>query len=347
MTMKSAPEGPFAQQGPSTDVEANKLRLTAAALRRTLKAQMVNEGIGFYSDLLVSQDGAGTGKASIAAGDAFVLGDSTTDQGMYQDTNDAAYLLDVLGPNPPHATLDRIDLVVARVRDTYYGDGENTMKLEAITGTPAGSPSPPALPGSALFLAQLLVRHTPNTQILTADITDKRPVAGRGRILLGKATANGVATMTLSPIAQNFEKLTLILYGKTDAAGSGNVVRATLNGDSAVGNYDSYAYRINTSTVAVVGETYGTQLPVVGAMEGVGGLASVPGIIVVEFPGYAGTNFHKIFSGFGNHQDSAVAGGFSSDRVEGRWRSTAPITSILLTQIGGNFINAVALLYGE
>lgn len=174
-----APEGPWVQQGPSTDVDANKLRSTAAAFRRMLSGSMYHiPGTSQTPDLAITQNGAGTGLINYAAGDAFVLGtQSLADQGMYHDYV-TANTLDILTANPPHATLDRIDLVIARIRDVYYADASNGMAIEAVTGTPNASPVPPATPASSIVLAQVKIRHSPNSQILTSDITDQRLLAG-------------------------------------------------------------------------------------------------------------------------------------------------------------------------
>lgn len=110
---------------------------------------------------------------SVAAGACFVNGSSATAQGTYYGYNDAAYA----GANvllTAHDAQPRIDLIIARVRDNAEDAGGSTLfELNKVTGTPAGSPSPPAVPSGSLVLAQVAVPATSGA----VTITDKRVYA--------------------------------------------------------------------------------------------------------------------------------------------------------------------------
>lgn len=107
---------------------------------------------------------------SVAAGTGYVPAQSAVG-GCYVVHNDASFDVAIA---TAHATLARRDLIVARVNDAEYSGVNNTFTLEAVTGTPAGSPVLPATPAGAIPLAQVQV-NAAATQILNASITDLRP----------------------------------------------------------------------------------------------------------------------------------------------------------------------------
>lgn len=112
----------------------------------------------------------------VAAGFGVVAGDTVATQGLYLLENDATVNLAISASDP---TNDRIDLVVAQVRDnTVDSGGNNDWRLFVVTGTPAASPSPPALPDSSLQLATVNVGAGVSS-ITNANIDDDR---GRTRM---------------------------------------------------------------------------------------------------------------------------------------------------------------------
>lgn len=106
---------------------------------------------------------------TIAAGTGYVPAQSATG-GVYEVHNDAAYDVAITAA---HASLARKDLIVARVNDAEYSGVVNNWTLEAITGTPAGSPTLPATPAGAIALAQVQVNAAATT-ITNGVITDLR-----------------------------------------------------------------------------------------------------------------------------------------------------------------------------
>lgn len=70
---------------------------------------------------------------------------------------------------------DRIDLIVLQINDAASADDEasNVASIVNVTGTPAGSPSAPAVPADSLLLAEVLVQANVTT-ISNGDITDER-----------------------------------------------------------------------------------------------------------------------------------------------------------------------------
>jgi hypothetical protein len=114
-------------------------------------------------------NGAGM-SVNVAAGSAFIDGDTIADQGMYHVFSDGTVNLAISASDP---TDDRIDLVVATVRDSQYAGGDDDWLLQVITGTPSPVPSAPAVADNSIVLAQVLVEAT-ETDITAGDITDVR-----------------------------------------------------------------------------------------------------------------------------------------------------------------------------
>lgn len=116
---------------------------------------------------------AGAMGLSVAAGSCFVRGSQSgqsANQGSYGVTSDAATALTVA---TAHGTYGRIDLVVVRVRDSYYSGVDNGAVIEIVTGTASASPAAPALPANALALATVTV-GAGVTSINSGNITDQR-----------------------------------------------------------------------------------------------------------------------------------------------------------------------------
>jgi hypothetical protein len=150
---------------------------------------LIGEGVvaSAGGDLLVT---AGAGNSvNIAAGSCWVVGDTNlTRQPTYRCLNDATANLGI-SPDPSNP---RKVLVVVQVTDeAFTGTGRNAV-LTAIHGTPAASPSLPALPASAMPLSEITV---PAAAASSAAYTflDARPQAkvGEGSLPLSPA-ASGV-----------------------------------------------------------------------------------------------------------------------------------------------------------
>ena len=93
----------------------------------------------------------------VAPGMAWIEGTEfigTPGQGYYFVVNDAPVAKTL---PPPDTVNPRIDLIVARVRDSDYSGAADDWVIEVISGTPAAVPLDPAAPGSSLVLARITV----------------------------------------------------------------------------------------------------------------------------------------------------------------------------------------------
>jgi len=161
MTVRIGPAGP--------PIRANTME--PEVLRQAIAALVGQAGVVAAGDLAVAQSASPAMSVSVAAGVAIIEGtDVALIQGNYSFVNDGPVTVVIAAA---HATLDRVDAVIAQIQDAFYAGASNTPQLVAVTGTPAGSPVVPALPTSSMLLATVAVVHA-STSVLNANITDAR-----------------------------------------------------------------------------------------------------------------------------------------------------------------------------
>ncbi len=127
------------------------------------------------SALLVAERAIGANDTvDVAAGAAIITGDDESDQGKYYVRNTAVVNVAF---DPAPGTDERIDLLVLQVNDpTAGGEAGDNAVFDVITGTVAGTAVPPAVPDTAIPLAEVL-RLSTDTTIVNARITDRRPTS--------------------------------------------------------------------------------------------------------------------------------------------------------------------------
>lgn len=149
-----------------------------AALRYMLADLGIREGTVGLGSLAVSQKGSGANMSvDVAAGSGWVQGDDTARQGLYHVVNDAVVNVPV---GAAHATLPRLDQVVARVYDSSVVGGTDAATLEVVAGVATAGATlvnrngAAALPNGAIRLADVLVAAA-DTSITNSEIRDRRP----------------------------------------------------------------------------------------------------------------------------------------------------------------------------
>lgn len=126
---------------------------------------------GLFQDLAVVQQGSPNMSVIVGPGSAVI---TRAGQGPYIAYSNANATVTIATSNP---TNPRIDLIYCQVLDNALGDGSTGAKVDVVAGTPAGSPTVPALPANAIPLAQVAVAANA-TSIVTANITLIRKSAG-------------------------------------------------------------------------------------------------------------------------------------------------------------------------
>lgn len=137
----------------------------------------MQEGIVDFGHFAVTQRGAGANMSvDVAAGEAWVDGDSSAEQGYYHVVNDAVVNVAISAAS---AANPRIDAIVLAVNDSTEIGGSDEYKLEAIAGTPTAAATLANLNGAPtpgptkLLLAYVLVGKEV-TSITTEKIGGKR-----------------------------------------------------------------------------------------------------------------------------------------------------------------------------
>lgn len=155
--------------------------------------------------LAVTQTGSPSMGVSVASGVVYIPGSQSTAQGAYAACNDAAKTVSIAAS---HATLNRIDLIVAKVEDSFYSGAVDSWSLSAVTGTPASSPAVPAAPANSITLSRVAVNAAVTT-ITNANITDVRPfAAGLGGVI--------PCTSTNLPTTSQLSQGQILYYQDTD-----------------------------------------------------------------------------------------------------------------------------------
>ncbi len=133
-------------------------------------------GVGVLADgdLKVSQRAAGVNMSVDVAAGTVVIENAVASRGRYLCKSTAVTNLAIAAS--PGVGASRIDIVVATVTDTEYGDPSDAWVLQVITGTAGPSPTAPATPAGSLLLANIAV-GTSVSSISNANITDVRPYA--------------------------------------------------------------------------------------------------------------------------------------------------------------------------
>ena len=138
--------------------------------RLSMQSIIASSGIIGTSSLAVTQAGTPAMAVQVAAGWGAIVGNYTTNMGVYQFYNDAATQLTITTANP---TNPRIDRIVVTINDSYYTGSTNNVTFTVVAGTPAVSPTAPATPTNSISLATVAVAAGA-TSIVNANITDTR-----------------------------------------------------------------------------------------------------------------------------------------------------------------------------
>lgn len=175
---------------------------SAKTVRGVLLDLPVQSGVVGAGDMLVSQRGAGANMSvDAAAGPAWVMGQTSSRQGIYHLYNDATMNISIAGNasgNP------RLDQIVLHVYDSVDGAAaQDAVQLEVIQGSPNASASlgtragAAALPATSLLLADVLVANGA-ASITNAAIRDRRPWARGAYVRILRNTGNYTTSATIA-----------------------------------------------------------------------------------------------------------------------------------------------------
>jgi len=207
---------------------------SAALFRQAATAPFSAPGILGVGELAVTQQSSPNMSIQLGAGRAMVAGTyitppsglNFTTQGMYFVLNDAPVTLTVSAAD---ATNPRIDVVYVQVQDSFYSGSNNQTIAGIVTGTPAASPTVPAVPSNALAIAQISVTANA-TAIQAANISMIAPYAETLNRVLGKATGPAASTDSSSSVAMASVTVNVVAGQTYLVSGMGQGQRVTSAG---------------------------------------------------------------------------------------------------------------------
>jgi hypothetical protein len=179
----------------------------SAASDRLANTILLNEGVVDVAgnSFQVLQDTGANMQVKVGSGTAYdkaVVAGDLAGMGVFIAEHQNATQTLVIAASDP--TNPRKDIVILQMYEDGFDSSTNDYAdLEVITGTPAGSPSEPAVPASAIKLATVDVAAAA-TAVVNVNITDARTSAG-----LSTSMATGRLTRHLSvQAADNLSPIT-------------------------------------------------------------------------------------------------------------------------------------------
>lgn len=171
---------------------------------RYMHESWLQEGVVDPGDYLVTPGGASL-QWSVAAGRAWVKGDDTTRQGLYQQINDAAVTGTVAAG---HATLPRVDAVILSVKDSSVTGVSDTPTLTTLAGTATSGAQvtnfaganyragAAAIPNTAFHICDIAVPATHSGVLTSGMIVDRRKYATRALAVASRTAGNATSAST-------------------------------------------------------------------------------------------------------------------------------------------------------
>jgi hypothetical protein len=290
-------------------------------------------------EFLVQQQGSPNMTVRVGSGsigDRFVVAGPG---GTYLVRNQDAYIgsgnsdVSIANGDATFDRIDGIDLVV--YDDPFDSSGDSVAEVVVTQGTPASSPSAPALPSGVAVerLATVQVSAGESTSIVTGDITDLRGRAAFAPALLGPveriisrtvlgSAASSISSGTLPTVPNGW--LLRVLFRAQHASGTQNL-RGRFNNDSSlIYNHDDMA--VVTASGAPNTATNQDSF----RLEGVTNTANQWTVGELKVPDYLGAS-HKTFIGHTGRNGVMMT-------TSGIWRSTAAITSVSVFPSSGNLV---------
>ena len=129
------------------------------------------------------------------------------------------------------ATYPRIDVVCITVSDAAYSGSLNSVAINVVAGTPAGSPTVPSTPTNSIALAQVAVAAGA-TSITSGNITDVRVRAQIIEPTISSASSTAVPLRIVLNSGQTANALQVINSSGTVLNGfdaSGNLLSGAVN----------------------------------------------------------------------------------------------------------------------
>lgn len=171
-------------------------------------------------------------------------------------------------------------------------------------------------------------------------------IGGANVDLIEEKTPSGVGTVTFTSLGSGYKALRVAVFGRSTAVATTDNVWLQFNGDTT----NVYDWQYSQSTGAANSTPSGliaTNHMIVGVLTGANAVADSPGQTVIDIPYPFDTTFQKSGHFYGGLLHTAATTGILDFHGNGRWRSTAALTSITVLLDTANFVAGTKIaLYG-
>lgn len=281
----------------------------------------------FNADPLSSYGDSSGMQVKVRSGAAFIMG-------HYFDV-DSETILAIASNSSGNPRIDRVVLRLSWVA--------HTIALAIVQGTPAASPSAPALTTSSTVweipLAQVAVANAAVT-ITAGNVTDERLWSGSMRpTLFAKDLLASASSIDIpsSVIPQTFRSLEIRMKARSDVAAVSTSLRLRFNSDTG-NNYDFELLAATGTTVSATQTNPTPQSSInCGAVPGGNALANQFSTHRIDIIGYADAQ-NKVVQAFTAFKHNTTTGTLEVDQVSGFWRSNNAIVSMTVLPLAGNFV---------
>ena len=308
-------------------------------------------GVYGAGDLLVTYGGSGLG-LSVAAGIGFVQ--ATNADGRYRIQSDDAVASSAFeggGIATAHATLPRIDQVIAQVYDhTTDASTRREWILKILPGTATSGATllnrtgAAAVPARALALADVLVPAAATT-ITSANIVNRpRPARSAYVDVIADVTLASTGSFDFQNIPQGYAALKAVMGSMRGAAAAETTsILFRVNGVTAANSY-FYTRMYGTGATVVSDKSDTASAGYVAEQPGATAFGGAVASAELVIPDYANAATVMIASGRGGMRTSATSRFIMLSETQ--FVSAAPVTSLQVMATGDFAAGSRVTLYG-
>ena len=159
--------------------------------------------------------------------------------------------------------------------------------------------------------------------------------------------SGGASSVTFSSIPDTYQHLMIVASGRSARSAYNDGSNMRFNGETSGNNQSAVTLVQNGNAAAGTSETNDNRVSYLFDCPGANALADQFGANIVYLPNYRWGEFKNVIGWNSNSHTTFDTTDYANDVCVGSWRSTAAVTSILIQNGVGNFLeHSTFTLYG-